>query len=98
MSNNLLWKSLQRNQVHIKEDDIVIDELFQMIRVGINTANYIVIKTFTPLNYTNIDEFISHNSNNHLNTWKYLHNKKGKIIQFMLDAKKCRHIKKNIID
>lgn len=94
MSNNLLWKSLQRNQVHIKEDDIAIDELFQIIRVGINTANYIVIKIFTPLNYTNTYEFISHNSNNHSNTWKYFRNKKGKIIQFMLDAKKCIHINK----
>ena len=94
MNNNLLWKSLQRNQVHIEDDDIVIDELFQMIRVGINKTNYIIIEIFTPLNYLSTDEFISHNSNNHSNIWKYFRNKKGKIIQFMLDEKKCIHINK----
>ena len=88
MSNNLLWKSLQRNQVHIKDDDIIIDELFQIIRAGISTANYIVIKTFTPLNYVNTNEFTSH----HSNMGKYFYNKQGEIIRFMLDEKKCIHI------
>ena len=85
MSNNLLWKSLQRNQIHIKDDDIVIDELFQIIVTGIDTNNYIVIKTFTPLNYLNADKFTSH----HSNMGKYFYNKQGEIIRLMIDAKKC---------
>ena len=89
MSNNLLWKSLQSNQVYIKDDDsIVIDELFKIIGASIRSDNYIAIKIFTPLNYVNTDEFTSH----HSNIGKYFYNKQSEIIRFMLDAKKCIHI------
>ena len=94
MSNQLLHKAIQGNQVHIEDNDIVIDELFQIIEVGINKTNYIIIRISTPLNYLSTDEFISHNSNNHSNIWKYYRNKKGKIMQFMLDEKRCIHIDK----
>ena len=88
MSNNLLWKELHSNQVYIEDDNIVIDELFQLIGVEINTDNNIVIKIFTPLNYANTDYFTSH----HSNMGKYFYNKHGEIIRFMLDQKKCMHI------
>ena len=88
MSNNLLLKVLHYNQVNIKDDSIVIDELFQIIGASIRSDNYIVIKTFTPLNYVNTNEFTSHPSN----MGKYFYNKKGEILRFMLDAKKCIHI------
>ena len=89
MSNNLLWKELHSSQVYIEDDDsIVIDELFQIIGVEINTDNNIVITIYTPFNYVNTDEFTSH----HSNMGKYFYNKQGEIIRFMLDAKKCIHI------
>ena len=88
MSNNDLCKELYSNQVYIKGDDIVIDELFQIMEARINKDNHIVIKIFTPLNYVNTDEFTSH----HSNMGKYFYNKQGEIIRFMLDAKKCIHI------
>ena len=88
MSNNDLCKELYSNQVYIKGDDIVIDELFQIIEARINKDNHIVIIIFTPLNYVNTDEFTSH----HSNIGKYFYNKQSEIIRFMLDAKKCIHI------
>ena len=88
MSNNLLLKVLHYNQVNIKDDSIVIDELFQIIGASIRSDNYIGIKTFTPLNYLNTDEFTSH----HSNIGKYFYNKTSEIIRFMLDEKKCIHI------
>ena len=88
MSNNLLLKELHSNQVHIKNNDILIDELFQIMEARINKDNHIVIKIFTPLNYVNTDEFTSHQSD----MGKYFYNKQGEIIRFMLDAEKCIHI------
>ena len=88
MSNKLLWKELQDNQVYIEDDDIVIDELFQIVEARTRSDNYIVIKIFTPLNYLNTDEFTSH----HSSEGKYFHNKQGEIIRFMLDSKNCINI------
>ena len=88
MSNNLLHKELCNNKIYIKDYDIIIDELFQIMEAGINKDNHIVIKIFTPLNYANTDGFTSH----HSNMGKYFYNKKGEIIRFMLDEKKCIHI------
>ena len=91
MSNNLLHKEIRKNPIPlIVRNDLLIDELFQIMEARINKDNYIVIKTFTPLNYVNTGEILSH----HSETGKYFYNKKGKIIQFMLDAKKCIHINK----
>ena len=88
MSNNLLLKELYINQVHIENNDIVIDELFQIVEASINTASNVVIKIFAPLNYANIYEIVSHNSN----MGKYFYSKQGEIMRFMLDAEKCIHI------
>ena len=88
MSNNDLCKELYSNQVYIKGDDIVIDELFQIMEARINKDNHIVITIFTHLNYLNTDEFTSHQSD----MGKYFYNNKGEIIRFMLDAKKCIYI------
>lgn len=79
---------MQDNQVYIEDDDIVIDELFQIVEARIRSDNYIVIKIFTPLNYLNTDEFTSH----HLNLGKYFYNNKGSDILFMLDSKNCINI------
>ena len=88
MSENSLWKELCNNRVYIEDDNIVIDELFQIMEARINKDNHIVIKIFTPLNYANTDEFTSH----HSNMGKYFYNKHGEIIRFMLDEEKCIHI------
>ena len=84
MSNSLLCKALYSNKVHIKDDDIVIDELFQIIGVEINTANCIIINTFTPLNYINTDEIQSHNSSE----GKHFYIRKNENIRFMLHVNK----------
>ena len=89
MNNNFLLESaIKNNQVHIKNDDIIIDELFQIMEARINKDNHIVIIIFTTLNYANTDEFTSH----HSNMGKYFYNKKDEIIRFMLDEEKCIHI------
>ena len=88
MSNNLLWKSLHSSQVYMKDDSILIDELFNIVEASIRSDNYIVIAIFTQLNYVNTDEIVSH----HSNMGKYFYNKQGEIIRFMLDQKKCMHI------
>lgn len=88
MSENSLWKELCNNRVYIEDDNIVIDELFQIMEARINKDNHIVIKIFTPLNYANTDGFTSH----HSNMGKYFYSKKGEIIRFMLDQEKCIHI------
>lgn len=88
MSNNLLHKELCNNKIYIKDYHIIIDELFQIMEARINEDNHIVIKTFTPLNYVNTNEFTSH----HSNMGKYFYNKKGEVLRFMLDAEKCVQI------
>ena len=88
MSNNLLCKALYNNQFYIENNNIFIDELFQLVEATIRSDNYIAITIFTPLNYFNTDQFTSH----HSNIGKYFYNKQGEIIRFMLNAKNCIEI------
>ena len=90
MNNNFLLESaIKNNKVNIEDDNIVIDELFQLLEARIVRSSYINIKIFTPLNYANVyDVLQSHNSSEE----KYFYNKDGQIVRFMLDANKSANI------
>lgn len=85
MNNNFLLESaIKNNKVSMKDNDIIIDELFQLLESRVSKDNYIVIKIFTPLNYANTDQIYSHNSSQ----GKHFYIRKNKIIRFMLYPKK----------
>ena len=91
MNNNFLLESaIKNNKVSMKDNDIIIDELFQLLESTVSEDNYIAITIFTPLNYANTDEIQSH----HSSEGKHFYIRKNENIRFMLHAKKRINIYK----
>lgn len=87
MNNNFLLESaITNNKVSIENNDIAIDELFQLLEATVSEDNYIAITIFTPLNYVNTDQIQSH----HSSEGKHFYIRKNETIQFMLYA--IKHI------
>ena len=90
MNNNLLLEqAIRNNPVYFKTNKtILIDEFFQVIRTEINLQNYVNIKIYKPLNYSNTVPFTSHN----IKQGKHIYINNSNSISFMIDEDKTEDI------
>ena len=61
MSNNLLHKEIRKNPIPlIGRNDLLIDELFGIVRLHITDNGLICVTIYNQLNYSKAKEFTSH--------------------------------------
>ena len=87
-NNHSLWTSLSFNSIDANNEDIVIDELFQILKVTIDNDDILHTTIYTPFNYSNVKIIPSHN----VDLGRYYHVKNKEIIRFMLSTDKCKEI------
>ena len=81
MSNNSLRAELSFYSVNANDQDILLDELFQVVQVELRN-NFVTTNIYTPLNYSNLNR--SHVKQDGM----YFHIVNEKKIRFMLDSDK----------
>ena len=89
MSNHILWTELSFNSVDANDEDILLDELFQIVQVELKN-NLVIANIYTPLNYSNLKRNNSHVKRDGM----YFHIVNGKKTMFMLDSDKTIDIDK----
>lgn len=83
MSNNDLWTKISIYSVDANDEDILLDELFQVVEVELRN-NFVTTNIYTPLNYSNLKRNKSHIKREGM----YFHILNEKKIRFMLDSDK----------
>ena len=83
MSNNDLWTKISIYSVDANDEDILLDELFQVVQVELRN-NFVTTNIYTPLNYSNLKRNKSHIKRDGM----YFHILNEKKIRFMLDSYK----------
>lgn len=92
MSNNLLHKEIRKNLIPlIGRDNLLIDELFGIVRLHITDNGLIWVTIYNQLNYSKAKAFQSHHESH--GTFFYYNSKKQRDIFIILD-----HIKTVDID
>ena len=87
-NNHSLRTSLLFNSIYANNEDIVIDELFQVLKVTIDNDDILHTTIYTPFNYSNVRVIPSHN----VDLGRFYHVKNKQMIRFMLSADKCKEI------
>ena len=87
MSNNSLQTELSFHSLDAEEDDIVLDELFQVVQVELKN-DLVIANIYTTLNYSNLKKNKSHVKRDGM----YFHIVNEKKIRFMLDSDKTINI------
>ena len=83
MSNNDLWTKISIYSVDANDEDILLDELFQVVQVELRD-NFVTTNIYTPLNYSNLKRNKSHIKKDGM----YFHILNEKKIRFMLNSDK----------
>ena len=83
MSNHNLCTELSFYSIDANDEDILLDELFQVVQVKLKN-DLVIAKIYTPLNYSNLKRNRSHVKQDGL----HFHIVNEKKIRFMLDADK----------
>ena len=83
MSNHSLCTELSLHTVDANDEDILLDELFQIVQVELKN-NLVIANIYTPLNYSNLKRNNSHVKQDGM----YFHIVNGKKTMFMLDSDK----------
>ena len=83
MSNNSLRAELSFYSVDANDQDILLDELFQVVQIELQNDLF-TTKIYTPLNYSNLKRNRSHVKQDGM----YFHIVNEKKIRFMLDSDK----------
>ena len=87
MSNHSLWTELSFHSIDADNEDILLDELFQVVQVELRN-DLVIANIYTPLNYSNLKRNKSHVKRDGM----YFHIVNGKKIRFMLDSDKTINI------
>ena len=83
MSNHSLWTELSFHSIDADDEDVLLDELFQVVQVELKN-DLVIACVYTPLNYSNLKRNRSHVKQDGL----HFHIVNEKKIRFMLDADK----------
>ena len=87
MSNHSLWTELSFHSIDADDGDILLDELFQVVQVGLK-KDLVIANIYTPLNYSNLKRNMSHVKRDGM----YFYIVNGNKIRFMLDSDKTINI------